>query len=211
MCGHCRTLVAGAFIVGGLIGCVASSFIFNAKYRKWYEEEVESTRAAGRRVVKNLKERLAKYERDYPYDEEVEEETDEELYSRKIEEYSREENLETKSAKIPEGKIEEQTCLVGDKEVVRLSDLPQTKNRYLDFCKDTSTWTDGDGNLMVEDVVLELLGISVVKGVYEYASHFVQSEMETMHAFDQKSKILWHIDIYPFESGRMLEDENDGT
>lgn len=201
MCGHCRTIVAGAFVVGGLVGFLASNLLLNKKYKAIYEAESEKTVEAGKRVVKGLKEKLAKYE------------ATEEEYRQMVEEYISDEEahdpqpdflLKAEPEKIPEGKSEEAKSTLDKPVPPRFiteeefdCDWPELWNKgYIYYSKDRNQWFQLEGDApMNEGDVVDILSAPIVKELYKKAGA-MRKEKRSFFVYCGDEHTLWSIDIW---------------
>lgn len=179
MCGHCRAIVLGAFVVGALAGALTGSLVLDKKYKEAYAREVEASRSAAKRVIKSLRDKLEEKSR-VVVSEEDEKEMDEaaELEGQQAfddylehvrknyinDEFAQKahgETSKTDSEKIPEGKNE--TPIVKG---VEWPDDPEVIDyRYV---PSMNKWFNGDGDARSEEQVRNILGDGRLKAFYEF-------------------------------------------
>lgn len=181
MCGHCRAIVLGAFVVGALAGALTGSLVLDKKYKEAYAREVEASRSAAKRVIKSLRDKLEQKSR-VVVSEEATKEMDEaaELegqqafddyldYVRKNyidDEFAQKahgETPETNSAKIPEGKIEGPIS----KNVAYPEDEDTIDYRYI---PSMNKWFNGDGDPRSEGQVRDILTEEGLRDAYQSAA-----------------------------------------
>lgn len=209
MCGHCRTIVAGAFVVGGLVGFLASNVLLNKKYKAIYEAESEKTVEAGKRVVKGLKEKLAKYE------------ATEEEYRQKTEEYISEVNVEveaevevaeTESEKIPEGKSGEATRPKAEfiKKGEFEDEWPENWHKgCLTYIRDANVWLE-KGEIVNEAGVIQDLGSDILRELYKTAGT-MRKPRRTLYVQNWGDMSVWQVDLYQSDPRHLFLDGEKQT
>lgn len=159
MCGNCRAIMAGTFVIGTVVGAVASHIFMRNKLQAAFDEQLESSRAAAKRVIKNLRDKLKESEKVT-----IEEETDTQIdgqetfegYLEMVDELYGEEEPKTKSEKIPEGKIEDE---IYD---------PDTVDFY--YVKEINKWFNDEGEPLTEAKMKDILTEDGLKRAYELAT-----------------------------------------
>lgn len=161
MCGNCRAIMAGTFVIGTVVGAVASHIFMKNKLQAAFDEQLESSRAAAKRVIKNLRDKLKESEKVT-----VEEETDTQIdgqetfegYLEMVDELYGEEEPKTKSEKIPEGKIDfsSMACNL------------DTVDFY--YVKEINKWFNDEGEPLTEDKMKDILTEDGLKVAYNNAA-----------------------------------------
>lgn len=181
MCGHCRAIVLGAFVVGALAGALTGSLVLDKKYKEAYAREVEASRSAAKRVIKSLRDKLEQKSR-VDISEENEKEMDKaaELEGQQaFDDYlehvrknyindefaqkARGETSETKSEKIPEGKNEKPIS----RNVAYPEDEDVIDYRYI---PSMNKWYSGDGDPLEEKTVADILSEEGLRDAYQSAA-----------------------------------------
>lgn len=186
MCGHCRAIVLGAFVVGALAGALTGSLVLDKKYKEAYAREVEASRSAAKRVIKSLRDKLEQKSR-VVVSEEAEREMDEaaELEGQQaFDDYlehvrknyiddefariARGEKLETKSENFPEGFFECETR--EENPIMKRVSWPQDEDTIdYRYVPSMNKWFNGDGDPRSEGQVRDILSEEGLKAAYEAA------------------------------------------
>lgn len=225
MCGHCRTIVAGAFVVGGIIGFLTSNLLLNKKYKAAYEEEAERTREAGKRIIKGLKERLEKSEEVYSgtdFDGDIEEYRQHaEMYisSDKAEELAEalekasddgdlklESSLtaqfsEAETEKIPEGKSEEANPEFIPKDIFDCTWPEPYHKGHFWYIKDSNIWMQIDGAKrlpMKEAEAVDILEATMVRELYKKAGA-MRKPQKTFYIHYPTDRFICQVDLWQSE------------
>lgn len=159
MCGNCRAIMAGTFVIGTVVGAVASHIFMKNKLQAAFDEQLESSRAAAKRVIKNLRDKLKELEKVT-----VEEETDTQIdgqetfegYLEMVDELYGDEKPKTESEKIPEGKNEDE---IYD---------PDTVDFY--YVKEINKWFNDEGDPLTEAEMKDILTEDGLKEAYANAT-----------------------------------------
>lgn len=186
MCGHCRAIVLGAFVVGALAGALTGSLVLDKKYKEAYAREVEASRSAAKRVIKSLRNKLEEKSR-VVVSEEAEKEMDEvaklegqesfESYLDIVKENYLEGKTEMKSENFPEGFFECKTR----EEISGGPILAQPLSRNVAYPEDEDTidfryilsmnkWFNGDGDPLEEKAVADILSGEGLRDAYQSAA-----------------------------------------
>lgn len=212
MCGHCRTIVAGAFVVGGIVGFLASNVLLNKKYKTAYEEEAERTREAGKRIIKGLKERLEKSEEVYSgtdFDGDIEEyrqhaemyissDKAEEL-AEALEKASDDGDLKLESEKIPEGKSEEANWEFISKDIFDCTWPEPYYRGHLWYIKDSNIWIEKENDqLMKEADAIEYLGADIVRELYKKAGA-MRKPQKSFYIHYPTDRFICQVDLWQSE------------
>lgn len=179
MCNHCRAIVLGAFVVGALAGALTGSLVLDKKYKEAYAREVEAARAAAKRVIKSLRDKLEEKSR-VVVSEEAKKEMDEaaelegqesfESYLDKVKENYLEGKTEMKSENFPEGFFECETREENPGTILKRVSWPQDEDTIdYRYVPSMNKWFNGDGDPRSEGQVRDILTEEGLKAAYEAA------------------------------------------
>lgn len=187
MCGHCRAIVLGAFVVGALAGALTGSLMLDKKYKEAYAREVEAARAAAKRVIKGLRVKLEdkttyhlvmdeKAKEELDAEEELEGQESFESYLDKVKENYLEGKTETKSENFPEGFFECETREeisggpIQAQPLMKRVSWPQDEDTIdYRYVPSMNKWFNGDGDPRSEGQVRDILSEEGLKAAYEAA------------------------------------------
>lgn len=173
MCNHCRAIVLGAFVVGALAGALTGSLVLDKKYKEAYAREVEAARAAAKRVIKSLRDKLEEKSR-VTVSEEDEKEMDEaaELEGQQAfddyldhvrKNYINDEFAQKAHGETP--KTDNETPI--SRNVAYPEDEDTIDYRYI---PSMNKWYSGDGDPLEEKTVADILSEEGLRDAYQSAA-----------------------------------------